>query len=59
MQPGDPMKAGELIRQMAYAENAPFRPLLGSDAVKAVITTAEGRITEANAFADLSASTDY
>ena len=59
MQPGDPMKAGELIRQMAYAENAPFRLLLGSDAVKAVISTAEGRIAEANAFADLSASTDY
>lgn len=59
MQPGDPMKAGELIRRMAYAEDAPFRLLLGSDAVKAVISTAEGRIAEANAFASYSAGTDY
>ena len=53
------MKAGELIRKMAYAKDAPFRLLLGSDAVKAVISTAEGRIAEANAFAGLSAGTDY
>lgn len=59
MQPGDPMKAGELILRMAYAENAPFRLLLGSDAVKAVVSTAEGRIAEANTFAGLSAVTDY
>lgn len=58
-QPGDPLKAGELIRRMAYAEEAPFRLLLGSDAVKAVITTAEGRIEEAGKFAADSKTTDF
>lgn len=58
-QPGDPLKAGELIRRMAYAEEAPFRLLLGSDAVKAVITTAEGRIEEAKKFAADSETTDF
>lgn len=58
-QPGDPMKAGELIYAMAYAKETPFRILLGSDAVKAVITTAEGRIAEANKFAAQSQSTDF
>ncbi len=58
-QPGDPMKAGELIYKMAYAEEAPFRLLLGSDAVRAVITTAEGRIEEAKKFAELSQGTDF
>ncbi len=58
-QPGDPMKAGELVYRMAFAEDAPFRLLLGSDAVKAVISTAEGRIEEANRFAEDSRSTDF
>jgi NAD(P)-dependent dehydrogenase (short-subunit alcohol dehydrogenase family) len=58
-QPGDPMKAGELIYRMAFAEEAPFRLLLGSDAVKAVLSTAEARIEEANRFADDARSTDY
>ena len=58
-QPGDPMKAGQLVYKMAYAEEAPFRLLLGSDAVKAVVTTAEGRIEEAKKFASDSESTDF
>ncbi len=58
-QPGDPMKAGELVYRMAYAEEAPFRLLLGSDAVKAVVTTAEGRLEEAKKFAADSQSTDF
>ncbi len=58
-QPGDPMKAGELVYRMAYAEEAPFRLLLGSDAVKAVVTTAEGRIEEAKKFAADSESTNF
>ncbi len=58
-QPGDPMKAGELIYRMAYAEKAPFRLLLGADAVKAVVTTAEGRIAEANEFKADSESTGF
>jgi len=58
-QPGDPMKAGEVVYEMAFAEEAPFRLLLGSDAVKAVLTTAEGRITEANKFAAVSGKTNF
>ena len=58
-QPGDPMKAGELIYRMSEAEDAPFRLLLGSDAVKAVVSTAEGRIEEAKRFARISQSTDF
>ncbi|MBQ1368985.1 MAG: SDR family NAD(P)-dependent oxidoreductase [Firmicutes bacterium] len=58
-QPGDPMKAGEVIVKMAEAEEAPFRLLLGSDAVKAVTSTAEGRIEEALKFAQISESTNY
>jgi hypothetical protein len=53
------MKAGELIYRMAYAEKAPFRLLLGADAVKAVVTTAEGRIAEANEFKADSESTGF
>ena len=59
LQPGDPMKAGALVYQMAYAEEAPFRLLLGADAVNAVVTTAKGRIDEAEKFADLSSGTAY
>ena len=58
-QPGDPMKAGELIYKMAYAQDAPFRLLLGADAVKVVISTAEERIREAQAFAKYSESTGF
>ena len=56
---GDPAEAGELVYRMAYAEEAPFRLLLGSDAVKAVVTTAQGRIEEAEKFAADSRSTDF
>ena len=58
-QPGDPLKAGELIYRMAFAEEAPFRLLLGSDAVKAVTTTAQAKIEEAEKFAGQSESTDF
>ena len=58
-QPGDPLKAGELIYRMAFAEEAPFRLLLGSDAVKAVTTTAQAKIEEAEKFAEQSKSTDF
>ena len=58
-QPGDPLKAGELIYRMAFAEEAPFRLLLGSDAVKAVTTTAQAKIEEAEKFAGQSQSTDF
>ena len=58
-QPGDPMKAGELIYKMAYAQEVPFRLLLGADAVKVVVATAEERIREAQAFAEYSENTGY
>ena len=58
-QPGDPMKAGEVVYEMAYAEETPFRVLLGSDAVRVAVATAEGRIAEAKKFAAVSESTDF
>ena len=58
-QPGDPKKAGELVFKMAYAEETPFRLIMGSDACKVVIDTAKARIEEAEKFAEVSASTDY
>ncbi|MBR0087539.1 MAG: SDR family NAD(P)-dependent oxidoreductase [Lachnospiraceae bacterium] len=58
-QPGDPMKAGEVVVKMVEAEDAPFRLLLGSDAVNAVVSTAEGRLEEAKKYAEISASTNY
>ena len=58
-QPGDPMKAGKVVVKMAEAEDAPFRLLLGSDAVKAVVSTAEAKIAEAQKYADISAETDF
>jgi len=58
-QPGDPMKAGELVYKMAYADEVPARLLLGADAVRVVKETAEGRIAEAEKFAAKSEDTGY
>ncbi len=58
-QPGDPMKAGELVYRMAFAEEAPFRLLLGSDAVRVVTETLEARLEETKQFAEFSRSTDF
>lgn len=58
-QPGDPEKAGDVLIDALEREDAPTRLLLGSDAVKAVRATLESRIREVDAWAGLSAKTDF
>ncbi len=58
-QPGDPEKAGDVLIDALEREDAPTRLLLGSDAVKAVHATLESRIREVDAWAGLSAKTDF
>lgn len=58
-QPGDPDKAGDVLIEALESENPPFRLLLGSDAVKVVRATLEARLQEVNAWAELSAKTDF
>ena len=57
-QPGDPEKGGEIIVETALREDAPFRLLLGSDAVRAAETELEHRPTELRAWAGVSARSD-
>ena len=57
-QPGDPEKGGEIIVETALREDAPFRLLLGSDAVRAAETELEHRLTELRAWAGVSARSD-
>ena len=59
-QPGDPAKAGKVIvAQVQSGSPLPVRLLLGSDAVKVVRAEMEGRITEIDAWAEVSAQTDF
>ena len=59
-QPGDPAKAGKVIVAQVHSGKAlPVRLLLGSDAVKVVRTEMEGRIAEIDAWAEISAQTDF
>ena len=59
LQPGDPEQAGDVLIDAVEREDAPMRLLLGSDAVKAVRSTLESRIREVDAWAELSAKTDF
>ena len=59
-QPGDPAKAGKVIvAQVDSGKPLPVRLLLGSDAVKVVRSEMESRIAEIDAWADVSAQTDF
>ena len=58
-QPGDPAKAGEVLLDVLESGNPPFRLLLGSDAVRIVRSTLEGRLQELEQWADVSAGTDF
>ena len=58
-QPGDPDKAGDVLIDVLESANPPQRLLLGSDAVKAVRATLEARIREVDAWAEISARTDF
>lgn len=57
-QPGDPDRGGQLIVETLLRENAPFRLLLGSDAVEAAQAAWEGRLRELQAWQGVSRQSD-
>ncbi len=58
-QPGDPLKAGELIVRLVQAGNIPKRLPLGSDAVKVIESELDRRLDELNTVKRFSIQTDY
>ncbi|HWO62683.1 MAG TPA: oxidoreductase [Umezawaea sp.] len=58
-QPGDPAKAAEVVVGIVGLEEPPLRLLLGSDALRAAVESAGSRTREAEAWAEISRSTDY
>jgi NAD(P)-dependent dehydrogenase (short-subunit alcohol dehydrogenase family) len=58
-QQGDPERAARVIIDTATGATAPFRLLLGSDAITIVRDELEGRIDEIDAWAHVSATTDF
>lgn len=58
-QPGDPLRAGKLLVQTALRQDAPFRLLLGSDALHAAVETLETRFREARIWAEVSGHVDF
>lgn len=58
-QPGDPDRAARVIVDTVLADDAPFRLLLGSDAITIVRDELQGRIDEIDAWADISRTTDF
>jgi NAD(P)-dependent dehydrogenase (short-subunit alcohol dehydrogenase family) len=58
-QPGDPVRAAQVIAGLVDVEEPPLRLLLGSDAVRLAEQASRSRAAEAEAWADVSRSTDY
>lgn len=58
-QPGDPDRAGAIIVETALRPDAPFRLLLGSDAVRAAEETLEKRLQEVRDWAEVSRWADF
>lgn len=58
-QPGDPVRAARVIVDVVTGEEPPQRLLLGSDAVRIVRREYQDRIDEIDAWAQLSATTDF
>ena len=58
-QPGDPVKAAEVILKVVGMDNPPLRLLLGSDAVEIVLTADAQKIEADRKWRDLSSSTDF
>ncbi|MFL0410978.1 oxidoreductase [Microbacterium paludicola] len=58
-QQGDPDRAATVIIDAVYADQAPFRLLLGSDATQIVRDELQGRIDEIDAWAHVSRTTDF
>ncbi|GAB7126300.1 oxidoreductase [Silvimonas sp. JCM 19000] len=58
-QPGDPVKLGAVVVQLASAATPPMRFPVGSDAVKIAQDKIDSRSAELALWRDLAASTDY
>jgi len=58
-QPGDPDRAAQVVLDTVQGEAAPFRLLLGSDAISIVREELQGRIEEIDAWAHVSRTTDF
>jgi len=58
-QPGDPKKAAQVIIRIAESEQAPFRLLLGSDAINVIQKELTAQQTELTEWKHISLSTDY
>jgi hypothetical protein len=58
-QPGDPVRAAQVILKVATMEQPPFRIPLGSDAVKAIEQADRTRLDELQRWRELSLSTDF
>ncbi len=58
-QPGDPDRAGAVLVETALRPDAPFRLLLGSDAVRAAEDTLEKRLQEVRDWAETSRRADF
>ncbi|NDL62023.1 oxidoreductase [Acerihabitans arboris] len=58
-QPGDSARGAQVIIKAVEAADAPFRLLLGSDAVKYVRSQLETQLTEVNAWEKISVTTDF
>lgn len=58
-QPGDPLRAAQVILKVAGLERPPFRLPLGSDAVAAIEQADLKRLEDLRAWRELSVSTDY
>ena len=56
---GDPERGGRVIVQTIFRKDAPFRLLLGSDAVNAARTTLENRLRELHVWEDVSRQSDF
>jgi NAD(P)-dependent dehydrogenase (short-subunit alcohol dehydrogenase family) len=57
--PGDPARAAKVIVDIAGLDNPPLRLLLGSDALAAAERSSIARAAEAQAWAEMSRSTDF
>lgn len=58
-QSGDPDRAGTVLVETALRPDAPFRLLLGSDAVQAAVEALEERLREARAWSEISCRADF
>jgi NAD(P)-dependent dehydrogenase (short-subunit alcohol dehydrogenase family) len=58
-QPGDPVRAAQVVLKIATMDRPPFRIPLGSDAVKAIEQADRTRLDELQRWRELSLSTDF